>query len=200
MYALEPPIDVHTSARRLFGDRVAADGNFVADNFASWFGESKVVERDGTPLRLFHGTTKDFESFDKRKHRGWATNNMLGMFFTRHAGSASDYACKLSGANVRPVYLSLRNPYVQNVYEWQAMQGSSLWSIERVRVWKRDLVKSGFDGVVDSVGVEFIAFRPEQIKSAIGNSGVFDPLSPSLCDEHGWDEAPAQVERERMRA
>jgi GNAT superfamily N-acetyltransferase len=49
---------------------------------------------------------------------------------------------------------------------------------------RRVLMRKGYDGVIanDSKGkpMEFVAFGPEQIKSAIGNSGAFDPANPSI--------------------
>ena len=43
----------------------------------------------------------------------------------------------------------------------------------------------GYDGIAFShkdCGLEYVAFRPVQIKSALGNSGLFDPQSESLTD------------------
>src|SRR5690606_13508847 len=37
------------------------------------------------------------------------------------------------------------------------------------------LIERGYDGIVDMRSGEIVAFRPEQIKSAIGNNGNFDP-------------------------
>lgn len=34
--------------------------------FKKWFGDSKVVDRDGEPLVVYHGTTHDFSSFNVR--------------------------------------------------------------------------------------------------------------------------------------
>lgn len=39
------------------------------------------------------------------------------------------------------------------------------------------------DGM-DPDTIHFIAFHPNQIKSAIGNSGAFDPNSKDICDSH----------------
>ena len=47
---------------------------------------------------------------------------------------------------------------------------------------RAELQARGFDGVIDTATGEVVAFRPEQIKSATGNSGRFDPNSPSLTD------------------
>lgn len=35
--------------------------------FRAWFGDSKVVDEDGEPLNVYHGTTKDFDTFNIRK-------------------------------------------------------------------------------------------------------------------------------------
>jgi len=35
--------------------------------FQSWFANSKVVDYDGDPLEVYHGTTHDFDTFDLRK-------------------------------------------------------------------------------------------------------------------------------------
>lgn len=45
-------------------DRLAANGRPVQENFSAWFGASKVVDAQGFPLRVFHGTTSLFDAFD----------------------------------------------------------------------------------------------------------------------------------------
>ena len=35
--------------------------------FKAWFGSSKVVDDDGEPLNVYHGTTHDFDTFDLKK-------------------------------------------------------------------------------------------------------------------------------------
>lgn len=165
-------------------ERIAPNGRSIAENFQAWFGQSKVVDHEGKPLRLFHGTAKDFDSFDRRRARGWAENNVLGHFLTRWSGSAGMYAGDdVPGANVIPVYVCLSNPYIQDVYEWQDMQSTSpRWSRDKIMEWRASLIEQGYDGIIDSIGVEFIAFKASQIKSAIGNSGLFLKNSSSLTD------------------
>ena len=54
-----------------------------------------------------------------------------------------------------------------------------------------ELISRGYDGItVDNVKVgrtykEYVAFRPEQIKSAIGNRGTFSPESPNILEQTG---------------
>jgi len=53
---------------------------------------------------------------------------------------------------------------------------------EAARKRRDELIAAGYDGVLAKVGGvhEYIAFHPEQIKSAIGNSGAFDPSDPNI--------------------
>lgn len=77
--------------------------------FKRWFGRSKVVNEDGSPKVMYHGTNKDFNEFviaEKANRTGMPD----GFYFTSDADDASRYA-EGEGANVLPVYLSIKNPY-----------------------------------------------------------------------------------------
>lgn len=88
------------------------------------------------------------------------------------------------GSNVVPVYLSLQNPYVKDF-------GGAEYNPEVFSTFMREAKELGHDGVIitnvdDSkytargLGVTYVAFEPEQIKSAIGNRGTFDPKNRDL--------------------
>ena len=77
--------------------------------FKRWFSNSKVVNEDGSPKVMYHGTNKDFNEFviaEKANRTGMPD----GFYFTSDQEDASRYA-KGEGANVLPVYLSIKNPY-----------------------------------------------------------------------------------------
>ena len=77
--------------------------------FKRWFGDSKVVNADGSPKVMYHGTNKDFNEFviaEKANRTGMPD----GFYFTSDAEDASRYA-KGDGASVMPVYLSIKNPF-----------------------------------------------------------------------------------------
>lgn len=50
-------------AREQFGDRVAPNGKLASENFARWFGDSKVVDAEGKPLVVYHTAKAKFEAF-----------------------------------------------------------------------------------------------------------------------------------------
>lgn len=185
-------LDQHETALARAEDQLAAgDAVQVADvapaprvptvetpEFRAWFDGSRVVTPEGAPMVLYHGTAQDFSAFDAAAPRAvQADDAAQGFYFTRHADDASGYATGRAGrdgANVQPVYVALRNPY-----DWPAtdLAPSIITPAKRA-----ELEAAGYDGIIYRDGDEVIAFRPEQVKSAIGNSGAFDPTTGSLTD------------------
>jgi hypothetical protein len=63
-------------------------GAVESDNFKKWFGDSKVVDDEGNPLVVYHGTTHDFDSFElERGNTGNAVGT--GYYFTTSPEDAS---------------------------------------------------------------------------------------------------------------
>ncbi len=44
--------------------------------FKRWFGDSKVVDENGEPLIVYHGTNADFNIFDTEKFGAWFSKSM----------------------------------------------------------------------------------------------------------------------------
>lgn len=145
--------------------------------FRKWFGNS-VVTVDGKPgsepLMVYHGTRSDFSEFDSTKGGG-------GFYFaTGTEGQVNDYTLKGGGdgANIVPVYLNIRNPATVDQF---LKEGAAV--NERTAI--KQLQQQGFDGVHypkpgTEDGAVWIAFHSEQIKSATGNRGTFDPENPNI--------------------
>ena len=51
-------------AKQKWGDKIAPNGKYVWENFVDWFLDSKIVDSNGSPLRLYHGTTSEVKEFD----------------------------------------------------------------------------------------------------------------------------------------
>ncbi len=177
------------------------------ENLRAWMGDSKVVDAQGKPLVMYHGTTADFDAFDNSKtganDRGlWGR----GHYFASSPTSANSYALRQGdGARVIPAYISIQNPLVLRT-------GSDLVTRLPDGTNTRELIGTnldgakikavaldgGHDGVVQikpdgSIG-DVVAFEPAQIKSAIGNSGRFDLGSGSLTDLVDATELDAKLE------
>ena len=81
-------------AKEQFGDRVAPNGKPAFQNFVRWFGDSKVVDAEGKPMVVFHGTVEEFEAFQAGE-------------FGFHFGDKA--AASMMGDEME-VYLHLKNP------------------------------------------------------------------------------------------
>lgn len=166
--------------------------------FKKWFGDSKVVDADGKPLVVYHGTsTPGFERFSIRGGLGGG----LGFWFASTGEAASRFALQRyagQGPAVMPVYLNISNP--TEYQDWEAFTTAlralrikkgarTLRTIEgSVAALRRSLMRRGYDGVVirqsdtDMGGLreDWVAFKPQQIKSATANVGTFDPQDPRI--------------------
>lgn len=170
--------------------------------FKKWFGKSKVVDDAGKPLVVYHGTkADDFASFNPSRAVG------SGFYFTprpqlagAYAGSFPNVGKQAPGGRIVPVYLSLQNPKIIGEGQLSAdmprkpaskRAGDSKSSSLITADDKADLVKQGYDGIINYDSREIVAFEPGQIKSAIGNNGEFDANNPDILFRKG-SRAPAQ--------
>ena len=73
-----------------------------SQEFKKWFGNSKVVDKSGNPLVVYHGTNQPINSFDK-KRQGISTQSQSSKkayFFTDSSEVAGEYAAK-AGRTIR---------------------------------------------------------------------------------------------------
>ncbi len=117
---------------------------------------SKVVDENGEPLVVWHGTNEKFNEFDRTKSR----NNMdiQGNFFSPWEDDAKGY-----GRNVRKFYIKLNNPatFGQGLKALKLFQGLNKAGEKAANY----LIKKGYDGV-NNDDEEYIVFDSENIKSA----------------------------------
>jgi hypothetical protein len=188
--------------------------------FKNWFGDwendpenaSKVVDENGKPLVLYHGTNlsqvnrhKKFYVFYEDSHFGTIGQ---AMDVTRQTKKAMDFHVKngipltRQRTEVYPVYLNIRNPKrVSDVPfdedEWDGSQRE--WWDKQVAIAKAQ----GYDGLVylneyedrDHPADSWIAFYPEQVKSATENIGTFDPDNPDIRFRLREDEPPVKTKK-----
>lgn len=162
--------------------------------FRRWFGDSKVVDADGRPLVVYHGTKSDVESFDLSR-AGASDPGLVGkaIYFTPSPEQASSFAesglyGRGDAPNVIPAFVSLQNPAV--IMDGVLPDGRRLSEAhpggltpKSGSALQKSLKRAGYDGAIFRIGDEIsqvVAFRPEQIKSATANVGTFDPNNPSI--------------------
>jgi len=158
--------------------------------FKKWFGNSKVM-KGGQPMVVYHGRSGEFEGDAFRN--GESVEGAI--WFTDETDEASWYASGGSGIyygegeHVMPVYLSLQNPHRIDLngkldYESYAVEDAIAYAKENGHDGL--IITSAFNGN-EETGYEgsanenqYVVFSPEQVKSAIGNAGMFDPSNPSM--------------------
>lgn len=176
----------------------------ISPAFAAWFGNSKVVDRNGNPLIVYHGTQDQITSFYPGTHFGSsrAANHRL-----------NDRRKTAGGGNqsILPVYLRITNPL--EVSDMEASDEAALLNaIIRERrekdspdeIGKFDAIDlntarregayhaakmAGFDGLVYVNHVEdrgqysWVIFSPTQVKFAISNNENFHSSSSAINED-----------------
>lgn len=137
--------------------------------------DTKVTDPQGKPLVVYHGTTRNFDTFRVGHAPGWGE----GIYFTDNAAQAgSEFGY---GGRVIPARIALRNPYrgeplsdlvLEKTAAWKEVE--SRWQ-SPVDAWQEDshfvgqvLRELGYDGVMvegsnNIDGLEIVAFRPDQV-------------------------------------
>lgn len=129
--------------------------------FKDWFGDwendpknaSKVVDENGEPLVVYHGTRSRFSTVDFNK-----SDDKIGFFATSSDDTADTYGIK----NVKKLFFNIRNPYIIDGFgqAWNNLllnddayseeQLKAPWKLERLKT--RDIAKyakkHGYDGVI----------------------------------------------------
>ncbi|MBL9001561.1 MAG: hypothetical protein JNK25_10545 [Phycisphaerae bacterium] len=165
------------------GPRFSIAPPVESEAFKRWFGDSKVVEKDGKPLVVYHGTHSDFSTFATggRPSHGYPAAD--GYFFSDSTRASVAWNSRHEeDGRVLPVYLRISNPLYIDKEGWGTPSIEAEWIMEARR--------GGHDGIIGkdpsrrdgTVWDEtfYIAFRPAQIKSATGNRGTFDPADPDI--------------------
>ena len=162
--------------------------------FKDWFGlwendpenASKVVDENGEPMVVYHGTNKQVTEFNIDADK---VNNTVGdpdgFYFTNDWGQAGNYSrasVKKTGEgkfNVQAAFLNLRNP-VDATDAWKKNKKKPTDKRKTYGEVKKSVYSTFQEGVNDGYMItsnnnawEFVAVSPNQIKSATDNNGEF---------------------------
>jgi len=169
--------------------------------FKKWFGDwendpknaSKVVDENGEPLVVYHGTTKNFTVFNNKKI-GKSNYGRYGHFFTPSQELATDftrYKWTNSNSPLRKnahnlaAFINVRNPITITAkqYTMNVLNRMDLSEYDSIIITPFSAEeKTSFDNIFggDKSGSkefdynQYAVFSPNQIKSATDNVGTFD--------------------------
>ncbi|AEC02383.1 hypothetical protein [Parasphaerochaeta coccoides] len=155
--------------------RAPKDSYAIEDKrlFSLLQGFSVVVDENGEPRVVYHGTDKDFSEFQSKDGVSWFSESM---------DYAEAMAEERNGDRIVEAYLNIRNPYITSLPSGQFTDPTA----EAPLIQKAQ--DAGHDGMIISNQTDdelvkdtyYGAFAPEQIKSATDNVGTFNATNPSI--------------------
>jgi hypothetical protein len=154
--------------------------------FKKWFGDwendpanaSKVVDENGEPLVVYHGTNSDFTKFSLEKVGSSVDYGMWGSgFYFSPLRSFSKYY----GSKILKLFLNIRNPFVRNPnIQGSTAQFKSVYGKEASLNLRNEILSYNYDGVFQYESgqknplTQIVAFEPNQVKLADGKNTDFD--------------------------
>lgn len=157
---------------------------------------SKVVDANGEPMVVYHGTNSNFNIFDKNK-RGSNTDPGIygkGFYFSKNINTAKAY-----GNYVKEIFLNFKNPFYNSDFQNKSDLAQYLNINEDILkeggtgisayasftgVFSDAIKEKGYDSVITKFG-EYVAFEPNQIKLADGTNTTFDSENPDIRFDKG---------------
>lgn len=135
-------------------------------SFDEWFEGSKVVDENGKPLEVYHGTDEDFENFSKESVGKKSGDYSLGFYFSSSRDEALKYS-KNKGV-IKKSFLKITNPLIEVIDE---SEDTSLYLDKNRGNIARKIIASRknnneFDGVIvkNKEKSTYLVFNEDQIK------------------------------------
>jgi len=175
-----------------------------SSHFKKAFGNSKLLNPDGSPMIVYHGSAKKFDAFDPSKFQlGDAGYSGIGIYTTPQKTTANSYAlssAKLHKGNIEPtvyeLYGSAKNP-ISSEQLIKEGKNRELFNFHRDANSVQGKL-SPFESLRDyDVAIhnqlpnierirpwndawEIVFPKNTQVKSAVGNVGFFDMSNPNI--------------------
>lgn len=170
-YAIPADLNLHPDHHPI-ADPVEAPPELTNSKaFKAWFQQSQVTTATGTPLMVFHGTSREDRQFQSSRHV-----DLEGAYFTSCFKGAKvcahmDSEVECEQPYVISAFIRINNPFLMYGIDSQVLSTKQV----------NDLISNGYDGVLGmeddgSVG-EYVVFDPSQI--AQFHEGVIEiPRNP----------------------
>jgi hypothetical protein len=153
-----------------------------SQQFKRWFGDwknhpesaSKVVNADGTPKVVYHGTNAEFNTFQQENG---------AYFFSERRDYAESMADERRGNRIIEAYLKMKNPYTVKLSPEQFTDNiAEAPFIRYAKEHGHDGVIFEYDGSKEDLAYDkfYVVFDSTQIKSATDNIGTFDKTNPDI--------------------
>jgi hypothetical protein len=175
-----------------------------SQNFKNAFGNSKLVNPDGSPTIQYHGSAKKFDTFDESKFQlGDSGYSGRGIYTTPNKNKASSYSLSSKSihkdGNYEPTVYELygqgNNPISAEDLINQKKE-YDLFNFHRQKDWRGDVpleeqmldydvaIRNQTRGIERvspwNQADELVFPTNRKLKSAVGNNGMFDMTNPNI--------------------
>lgn len=150
--------------------------------FKDWYGDWEtyddgLLDENYEPRVFYHRSPKVFTEFSRDAIGSKTDPGFLGrgFYFFSDPQEGDGY-----GNNTYPVFLKMKYPYYAENEDVSML--AKAYSSKASSDFTERLKSEGYDGVIytGDLREELMVFDPEQIKSAIGNTGTFDGTNPDI--------------------
>ena len=175
-----------------------------SNNFKKAFGESKLLNPDGSPTIQYHGTAKEFDTFDPKMFQtGDSGYSGLGIYTSPNRVGAESYAvssAKNHTGEIKPTVMEMYGLGKNPIRTHDLPEGFDLFDFHRPRNWAGDVPlekqlldhdvairtqRGGTHIAPDHMSHENVFPTNTQLKSSTGNRGTFDMRDPNIYKKMG---------------
>jgi hypothetical protein len=183
--ANKPAVEAKDLKAAKFAGRKQEDSQTLTPEFKKWFGESKVVDSEGKPLRVHHTTNASILGNPKTKGKydyEWIDKPEMNVFKAGHFGTANQASQHLVGGGIDSlehspttyaVYLNIKNPK-------RVVDAQNNWP-EQIALAKSE----GYDGLVYRNDFEPDAPLGENVVNYEKNVDIRNAIIDKYNIEHG---------------
>lgn len=161
---------------RLLTGRLASTNSVIDTKLQQFFEKaknakenaSKVVDENGEPMVVYHGTNETFNEFDINAPIKNGRGEGNGFYFIAEKEIAKKYG------KIIPTFLNIKNYWKG----FDSLNESEKKAYLKTKSNEEAYKELGVDGI--KIGGQIIALNPNQIKSATGNIGTFNEDSNDI--------------------
>jgi hypothetical protein len=152
--------------------------------------KAKFLEGSAVKDRVYHGTGADITEFKPSKIGAMGP----GHYVSLNPETASEYTGIIrpgieSYPNVLPLHVSIKNPFVISDINKSHDEFFRHFDPTGTKFSDKQVIQkakdAGYDGIYAVKSGDINVFDPKQIKSAIGNTGTYNPLDPDITKKRG---------------
>ena len=114
---------------KVYSDR-DSEGNILSKEQQEFFKDSKIRDKNGNLMKVYHGSPNKFFTFRQGVAEGWGR----GIYFTDNRNAASDF-----GDNIVETYLNIKNPFNADTmsYEDIGAENTKAYREFDMQKWRR---------------------------------------------------------------